>query len=146
MKYEIKPAVSQHRQHLTPAQRTSSLFSESPTVMGKVLRRGQSLVVTDKDMAHHENQLKRLIDAGSITITPLGVPDFKKPEPVVVKPPESLPVVPEVTEPPPVDPGLTTAPEKVEAPVATAVETVVVTDQVTVAPPTQTYSKKNKKG
>lgn len=145
MKYEIKPAVSQHRQHLTPAQRTSSLFSETPTVLGKVLRRGQSMTVTEEQMKSNESILRRLVEAGSITVSPLNpvtkeVTIEVKSEPEAAKPPV-------VTEPPEqVEAALTTAPDVVETPVATSVETVVVTEQVTVSAPPQAQSKKNKKG
>jgi len=75
MKYKIEPAIGAVRSNLSHSQRTSSLFSETPTVAGQILRRGQSITFDEKQMLQHGNHLKRLVEAGSIRVTPVGVPE-----------------------------------------------------------------------
>lgn len=55
---------------LTPAQRLSSLFSEEPVVMGKVMRRGlPPRKITKEQYEANKLHLLRLAKAGSIVIT-----------------------------------------------------------------------------
>lgn len=94
MKYKIEPAIGSIRTNPTHKQRTSALFSESPVVAGQTLRRGQSITLDDKQMAQHESHLKRLVDAGSIKITPMGgiLGHSPSKEPVKVELKDSVPV------------------------------------------------------
>lgn len=69
-------------QPMTVAQRTSSLFSEEPTVLGKALRRGlPPLKIDEKQFAQAEHMLRRLFDAGAINIKAVDgekVVDFRE--------------------------------------------------------------------
>lgn len=68
MHYEITASQQAIRQNLTSAQRNSSLFSESPRIGGRTLRRGQTLKF---DKAQFETNLviiQRLIKAGAIQV------------------------------------------------------------------------------
>ena len=73
MKYEIKAAYQGGQ--LTLKQRTGSLFDPEPRVLGTVLRRGSSLILTDEQLTEHEGELKRLYDEEVITVTPLDRDD-----------------------------------------------------------------------
>jgi hypothetical protein len=55
-------------QRLTVAQRTSSAFSESPTVLGRILRRGQKMEATPEQFEANKHRLLTLAKAGSIHI------------------------------------------------------------------------------
>lgn len=144
MNYEIKRAYNGGP--LTPTQRSSSLFSEEPVVLGKVLRRGStSIFVPVEQFELNKVSLQRLEKAGSIVIIPPAAPevagDGKKEEsqeqelspnkgeelteptanePATELPPVS-PAVDPVGEPVPVEPVVAAevapAPEVVEAPV-----------------------------
>jgi hypothetical protein len=69
---------------LTQAQKTSSLFSEEPMVMGKALRRGlPPLRIDEAQFKQNQIMLKRLFDAGAINIKAVDgekVVDFREEE------------------------------------------------------------------
>lgn len=92
---------------LTTAQRRSSLFQEEPTVLGRILRRGgPPMLIVDEVFEANEAQLKRLVDAGSITICKLGpsADSIVTTEPVSETPviEEPVPETPPVVEEPPI--------------------------------------------
>lgn len=78
MNYLIKAAYQEGKQ-LTPAQRTSSFFSSEPRVGIHVLRRGITVRFTDEQMKAHDLELRRLLSAEAITVTPEGVTDQETP-------------------------------------------------------------------
>lgn len=72
MQYKIETATGTIRTNPTHAQRTSALFSEAPIIGGRILRRGQSIILSELQMKHGEIQLQRLLSAGAIKITPIA--------------------------------------------------------------------------
>lgn len=113
MHYVIKPVVTQHRTNLSHAQRTSPLFSETPVVLGKTLRRGQSMVISEEQMKANEAHLKRMVDAGSITVKAELSAEEKEALHKQLTVPPSDPTPPEdppSTEPPAVEPPATETP------------------------------------
>lgn len=83
MHFEISRAF-RHGMQLTQAQKTSSLFSEEPMVMGKALRRGlPPLRIDEAQFKQNQIMLKRLFDAGAINIKAVDgekVVDFREEE------------------------------------------------------------------
>lgn len=150
MHYEIAAAVQSVGKQLTPAQRSSSLFSEAPRIGSKTLRRGQSTKFSEAEMKASEVIIKRLYDAHAIEIyrvdgdrrvsmrdqknsAPAEPP--KKVAPPAVITPEAPPVAPPAPpEPPPAPPEPVQAaePEAIPEPPPSA--------------PTHTESGKGKKG
>lgn len=68
MHFEITASQQAVRKNLTSAQRNSSLFSESPRIGGRTLRRGQMLKFDESQFKANEVIIKRLFDAGAIEI------------------------------------------------------------------------------
>lgn len=68
MHFEITASQQAVRKNLTPAQRNSSLFSESPRIGGRTLRRGQMLKFDESQFEANKVLIKRLFDAGAIEI------------------------------------------------------------------------------
>lgn len=120
MHFEITASLQSLHKQLTPAQRNSSLFSESPRLAGKTLRRGQVMRLSEAEFKANEVMAKRLFDAGAIDIvmvdganredlrTKKSVKvESKEPEKAPPPPPPSAPKV-EVKEevpPPPPEPA-----------------------------------------
>jgi hypothetical protein len=69
MHFVVAPKVKAGRNELTTAQRTSSFFSETPRVAGQILRRGQSIVLSEAQLKLNELHLRRMMLAGAIEIT-----------------------------------------------------------------------------
>lgn len=68
--YTISLGLGRRSQQLTRAQKSSSLFSEEPVVLGKVLRRGMPpRKITAEQFEANKIKLTRLAEAGSIIIT-----------------------------------------------------------------------------
>lgn len=149
MHFIVKPAVTQRRAELTPAQRGSSLFSEAPTVLGRILRRGQSMTITEEQMKLNESQLKRLFDAHAIDIfrveggKEISLRDDKKAQDKMLEdvrqelkkeeaPPPEPPKAEEPPPPAPEEPAAAPEPEK--APEVKAEDPVPVADAVEVKP------------
>lgn len=65
--YEISSAIHPGKQ-LTPAQRTSSLFSEAPRIGTTILRRGKILKLSEAELHIQSLQIKRHLASGSIEI------------------------------------------------------------------------------
>lgn len=77
MQYRIEPAYKGGE--YTPAQRSHSLFAEEPRVGPFQLRRGDVLILEESQMAAISMEAKLLVDAGAITVTPIGVPTEASP-------------------------------------------------------------------
>jgi hypothetical protein len=90
MYYEITRGLRIGK-NLTPAQRTSSLFSEEPVVLGRVLRRGSGPIrISPEDFERNKVHLLRLERAGSITITPPQANNISTTESTGLESPESV--------------------------------------------------------
>lgn len=68
MHYEITASQQAIRQNLTSAQRNSSLFSESPRIGGRTLRRGQTLKFDASQYEVSKVIIERLHKAGAIEV------------------------------------------------------------------------------
>lgn len=72
LKYIISSALDQVSKQLNLAQRTSSLFSEAPTIAGKILRRGVSITMTEAQYLGMKSRIDALLKAGAITVKMVG--------------------------------------------------------------------------
>lgn len=112
--YVIEPALKATRQNLTMAQRNSSMFSEAPRIMGKTLRRGSKLLLSDAQMNQNALHIGRLYKAHAIEISEVqedgstvSMREMEKARktPVVMKEDEGMDEAPEMPPEAPKDPS-----------------------------------------
>lgn len=94
MHFEIRSAIKPGTQ-LTPAQRSSSFFSEVPVIAGKQIRRGAVLKFSAEQMDANRLQITRLLKGEAIIVTVVDdEPVAEAPStPVVEIPKDETPVV-----------------------------------------------------
>lgn len=140
--YLITRGVQSGKQ-LTPSQRTSSLFSEEPVVLGQVLRRGSGPIkVSLEAFERNKTNLLRLEKAGSIVITPPKGTDTPEPEKVPEAPPAEPPKEPEKAPEPEKVPEEVAPETPIEPPAEEPSTTPPSTEETASAAPTEKQSRK----